>query len=174
MNKNVLAVCLFSFFLILFSNCDNKRKVIFEKNYDIKNTTWTYADTLDFDFEIPDTNQVYDLVLMIKHRSDYNMQNIYTNIYTKFPQGERVKQVLSLDLADNFGVWQGKCSGNSCAAEIVIQENAFFRQAGKYVITLEQFTRLENLTGIEKVGLKVINTGKSLTDVKTEKQQKKK
>jgi gliding motility-associated lipoprotein GldH len=136
-----------------------KEKVIFEKEYPIQNQKWTYADTLDFSFDIADTMAIYDIVLEVKHSMAYPMQNIYTQIYTKFPTGERVKQLLSLDLADNTGKWEGDCSGNNCDFTLKLQENAFFNIAGKHIITLEQYTRELSLPAIERIGLKIVDKG---------------
>jgi gliding motility-associated lipoprotein GldH len=160
---SMLAVCGF------LTSC-GKEKVIFEKDYTIKNDAWTYADTLSFAFDITDTMALYDIVLTVEHTPQYSMQNIYTNIYTKFPKGERIKQTLSIDLADNTGTWQGKCSGSSCDFNIKIQENAFFNILGAHVITLEQFMRVESLAGIKNIGLKIVDMGKR-RDLNAEKNQ---
>lgn len=153
--KNVLTAAILSVFLVACG----KEKTIFEKDYDLKNGHWTYADTLDFTFNITDTMEIYDIVLDIKHKTNYPMQNIYTNIYTKFPSGERVKQLLSLDIADNTGKWEGKCSGDNCSYALKIQENAFFNAAGAHTITLEQFTRQDSLPSIERIGLRIVDKG---------------
>jgi gliding motility-associated lipoprotein GldH len=150
-----------------------KEKIIFEKDYDIKNDAWTYADTLNFAFDITDTMALYDIVLTIEHTPQYSMQNVYTNIYTKFPKGERIKQLLSIDLADNTGTWQGKCGSSSCDFNIKIQENAFFNILGSHVITLEQFMRVESLVGIKNIGLKIVDKGMK-RDLNTEMNQGKK
>ena len=136
-----------------------KEKVIFEKEYDIKNEAWLYPDTLNFAFDITDTTAIYDIVLTIEHTPQYSMQNVYTNIYTKFPKGERIKQLLNIDLADNTGTWLGKCNSASCGYSINIQENAFFNSVGQHVITLEQFMRVEALAGIKNISLKIVDKG---------------
>ncbi len=154
---------------IAFVSC-GKEKIIFEKKYDLKNGQWTYADTLDFAFNIADTMEIYDIVLTIKHTPQYPMQNIYTNIYTKFPSGERIKQQLNIDLADNTGKWAGNCSGSECVFEIPIQPNAFFNANGLHTITLEQYMRVESLAGINNIALKIVDKGMK-RDLATEKGQ---
>ncbi len=136
-----------------------KEKVIFEKKYDLKDGQWAYADTLKFSFNIADTMEIYDIVLTIKHTPQYPMQNMYTHIYTKFPSGERIMQLLNIDLADNTGKWEGDCSGSECRFEIPIQPNAFFNAAGQHIITLEQYMRTESLAGINSIALKIVDKG---------------
>lgn len=158
MVKNTCFYLLNILIALVITAC-GKEKAIFEKDYPIQNQKWTYADTLDFSFDIADTMAIYDIVLKVKHSTAYPMQNIYTQIYTKFPTGERVKQLLSLDLADNTGKWEGNCSGDACDFTIKLQENAFFNIAGKHMITLEQYTRQDALPAIERIGLIIVDKG---------------
>lgn len=145
-------------FTLSLASC-GKEKVVFEKKYDIKNSQWAYADTLDFAFEIKDTMAIYDIVLAIEHTPQYPMQNLYTHIYTKFPTGERIMQLLNIDLADNTGKWEGKCNSSECDFEIPIQPNAFFNKTGTHTITLEQYMRTDPLQGIKSIALKLVDKG---------------
>ena len=140
----------------LLTGCNNDR--IFDKTYDLQNAQWSYQDTLSFAFDVRDTAEIYDIVLHLSHGVDYPMQNLYMNIYTAFPGGQRVKQLLNIDLADQTGKWNGKISGKTCDYEIKIQENAFFNALGKHTITLEPFMRVNPLPAIKSVGLTVIDT----------------
>ena len=131
---------------------------IFDKQFDVKNQKWSYTDTLNFPFDIKDTSELYNIVLHVKHQTDYPLQNLYLNIYTAFPAGQRIKQLLNIDLADQTGKWNGKVNGKSCDFDIKIQENAFFNIQGKHTITLEQFTRLNPLPAIQTIGLTIEDT----------------
>ena len=153
--KNSILIIFSLSTVFFFSACD-KEKVVFEKEYPIANSAWTYADTLNFAFNIADTSALYDIVVHVKHRSDYGFQNLYTRIHTQFPTGIRRSQILNFDLADNTGKWNGKKDGDYRDFEVKIQENAFFNQAGQHVITLEQLMRKESLVGFQRIGLEVI------------------
>ena len=170
MIKKLFYLCLPIVLGLSITSC-GKKKILFEKQYDLKNAQWTYRDTLNFDFNITDTMAIYDIVLAIKHTPQYPMQNIYTNIYTKFPTGERVKQLLNIDLADNTGKWESDCNSSECAFEIPIQPNAFFNQAGQHSITLEQSMRTDSLSGIKSIALKLVEKGVK-RDLEAERVQK--
>jgi gliding motility-associated lipoprotein GldH len=148
----------FLFLSLLLISC-GKEKVIFEKKYNLEKGQWMYSDTLNFQFDIKDTMEIYDIVLSVKHTPQYPLQNLYTNIYTKFPSGERIKQLLNIDLADNTGKWNGECSSSECNFEIPIQPSAFFNGIGTHTIMLEQFTRNEPLLGINSIELKLVDKG---------------
>jgi gliding motility-associated lipoprotein GldH len=167
--KYIFCFCLI---IIVAVSC-SKEKIIFEKNYDLKNGQWAYNDTLDFTFAISDTMAVYDIVMVIKHTPQYATQNLYMNISTKFPTGERPKQLLNIDLADNTGKWEGKCNSSECTFEIPIQPNAYFNAAGQYTITLEQYMREEYLKDIKNIALKLVDKNQK-RDFEVEKQVKQK
>jgi gliding motility-associated lipoprotein GldH len=158
MIKKLFYCFLLPAFLCSILACGNEN-TLFEKKYDLKSEQWTYKDSLTFAFNITDTMAIYDIVLSVKHTPQYAFQNIYTNIYTQFPTGERVKQLLNIDLADNTGKWEGKCSGSECVFEIPIQPNAFFNQMGQHTIILEQYMRSEALAGIKNIALRIMDKG---------------
>jgi gliding motility-associated lipoprotein GldH len=132
---------------------------ILNKKYDIVNNNWTYADSLRFEFEIKDTTALHNLVLNVKHTTNFSYQNLYTRIHTQFPDGQRLSKPVSLELADKTGAWQGDCNSKSCTLEIPIQENTYFNQVGNYEIIVEQFMRDSIVGGIQALGLKVTATG---------------
>jgi gliding motility-associated lipoprotein GldH len=148
----------FSFSMFLLSSCG--KTSLCDKKYDLPQQTWVYQDTLNFGFEVKDTMTLYDMVLNIKHQSDYAYRNVYTKIHTQFPDNQRIQQVLSLDVSEPSGKSVGKCSGGKCSVEVVLQPDAFFNKVGKYQITLAQFMRTDSLKGIESIAFRVTDTGK--------------
>jgi len=152
----------FSFFLISFSlllglsACGPNYH--FSTTVDIPDEAWNYDQVLDFEFEIEDTLQIYNLLLDITHDKEFSYQNLYTRIGTFFPSGQDIKETLSLELASKVGEWQGDCGGRYCKVQIPIQEGAFFNQAGKYKISLEQFMRKNPIQGIKTISFHIEET----------------
>lgn len=133
---------------------------LFEEEKKIPNGQWAYRDTLDFKFEVADTTTLYNLHVDFVYADSFPNQNIYVKFHTRFPDGKRLSKPLSFDLFDPQGSPSGKCSGGECGAHIAIQQNAFFNQAGEYVITLEQYGRRDPISGVRSVGLSVEKTKK--------------
>lgn len=131
---------------------------LYEAERPVQSTTWTYADSLAFNFTITDTTGIYNLFLDVTHSPDYAYENLYTRILTAFPGGQKLDQTLSLELADNTGRWAGDCGGDRCITRIPLQENAFFDAAGQYVITVHQHMRKAALPGVMAIGLAVEQT----------------
>ncbi len=140
--------------IILFScNPDN---AAFKEKKTIPEPGWTYADSLDFKFEITDTQSIYSLVLDVEHSVEYPYQNIYFNISTSFPSGKVLSQVLSTDLANKAGVWYGECTGTSCKARIDLQPNAKFNETGMHKINIAQHSRDTTLQGVNELSFLLI------------------
>jgi len=141
-------------FLTLLSACGPT--VIYEQTKDFPAGGWAYADSARFEFNVPDTEQAYDMVLTLTHADNFPTQNTYVKLHTGFPSGKRTSEQVSLQLAGDFGVWLGDCSGAVCALEITILRNAKFAKTGGYSLTVEQSGREEILSGISRVGLAVV------------------
>ena len=62
---------------------------------------------------------------------------------------------VSLQLSDPSGNWIGDCNSQSCKTNIEIFSGAHFKNAGKYGLSIEQFSRDEQLSGIQGFQLKI-------------------
>lgn len=130
-------------------------KIIFNHKADIP-STWAYQDTVVFVFEVSDTIPAYDIKLNVTHADDFAYSNMYVHISTTFPDGQKVENPLSLQLADNRGIWQGKCSGGDCKVPLMLSEKIFFNQPGTYSIKINQHSRTDLITGIKELELSVM------------------
>ncbi len=135
------------------------KSYLYNEEISILNNAWTDTDSLNFQFNIPDTTKIYNILLDVKHSPEYAFQNMYVEIHTAFPSSERIKEMVSLELANRAGAWYGDCSSSACELEIAIQEGAFFNQAGDYEITIKQFMRKNPLKGVKGMRLKIEDTG---------------
>lgn len=139
--------------ILLATSCG--RSYIIDEEVVFENQTWSYDNVLSFDIPVTDTAQRYNIFLEIEHTTEYDFQNIYMNIYTKYPSGEEQKQPLNVGLAAADGKWKGKCNKEACTALIVLQQRAYFNQLGVHTLKFEQFTRTENLMEIKELSFKV-------------------
>ena len=156
MSKGFLAFLLLS--TVLFS-CGPHYLV--DETVEISGGSWVYADSVRFEASIPDTTMVYDLWLTLDHSPEFAWQNLYIRIHTLFPDGKRLSAPLSLELANQGGIWQGDCNSKRCRFRIPIQEGAWFRQAGTYAFTFEQFMRESPIAGIQRFRFQIAETGKT-------------
>lgn len=122
---------------------------------------WSYQQKLSFQYQVPDTTQPYDLHLKIRYSDTFAFENVYLKMTTYFPGGDSVASPLSLELADNQGSWQGKCNDGTCETDILLLEKAYFKFSGIHKLTMEQYSRQPELSGIESIRLLVKRHKKS-------------
>ncbi len=117
--------------------------------------SWSFADSLHFSMPAPDTLSPFAMFLHVEHTKDYPFQNMYVRLSTNFPSGRRASDLINIDLADKAGMWFGKCGSQTCVISAPLRQNFSFSEAGTYNITLEQYTRTENLNGVNEVGIEL-------------------
>ena len=138
---------------LVLSSCN--QNTVYQKSILIDGA-WTYSDHLAYEFTVEDTSSLYSLWLDVDHLSTYAFQNVYVQIHTSFPDGSSKSDIVSLELANQNGLWNGNCRGESCHINIPLQEKTYFQVPGKYGIRLEQFMRQDNLAGIKAFNLRLM------------------
>lgn len=144
--KNIATILLI---LTVFASCGPT--AIHNKSLDIRGV-WV-DDKLTTTIDISDTLEMYDLVATIVHQEDYGFENLYLKITTLFPDGVESSSPLSLELSNSMGIWNGKCSGNLCSLSFNLQKDFKFKSVGSYTFTIEQYSRVDSLPGIENMTL---------------------
>ena len=139
-------------FAFAFTGCSGG-DTIYHKTHSFEQQTWSYSDTVHFSFDIQDTTAKYNLYLDVVHSDTFPFQNLYLNLFSKTPTDEIVKDQHSLELQEKDGYWISECSGHTCELRFILRENLTFPAVGSYTISAEQYTREENLRGIQSLGL---------------------
>ncbi len=149
-----MKIILLFFAILSFSACNSN--IYYKQTSTIADHKWDQSDLKNFEFEIDNNEAYYDLILEIDHSVDFKFENIYVNINTLFPNGEEVKDEVSLQLADHLDQWQGKCNSKNCVTSILLQNNVYFKEKGNHKITIEQYNRENPLEGINSLTLKIV------------------
>ncbi len=121
---------------------------------------WTHADSTQFQFQIADTSQLYNVYLDIEHGMEYPYQNLYAKIHATFPSGKRKSELVSFDLSSKVGRWLGECDDEICIAKIPIHKDVFFNESGAYTYTFEQFMRINPVPELNSIQFLIEDTGK--------------
>lgn len=142
---------------LLLAGCS--RHVVFQADAQAPGGAWARAWKPQFAFDISDTVAQRDLYLDIRHTGDYPFSNIYLFTTLEGPAGLVFTDTVECTLADPAGRWYGKGTGfifsDRFQAHVLYRMNNRFPQAGRYVLTLEQAMRTEQLEGIIDVGISV-------------------
>jgi len=145
-------------FLVLFfvvSGCDSKR--VFEGKKDFAENYWVFNDPAEFEFEIEDTDETYNLFFNVRNTSKYQYQNIYLQYYLEDSTGRLLSNELkNIQLFNKItGVPMGKGLGDILDIEKVFLEKYHFDKPGKYRLRIDQFMRQDSLPEVLSVGLRV-------------------
>ena len=145
-----LGLCMLA--LVGLSACGPE--LVYEKDHPLPGI-WTYADSIEFSYEIQDIEKAYDLYLEVAHTDVFPTQNLYTRFVTSYPNGLRQTDEVSLELADKFGQWLGNCSGETCQLRIPLQQDTKYPEAGDYGLTIHQYGRQDSLQALMGLSLKI-------------------
>lgn len=120
-----------------------------------KADVWVYDEALTFDFSVQDTSLRYEFLLDVSHSRDYPYQNLYTRITTVFPDETIQEDIISLELANKLGLWEGNCRRALCELTIGLQDRVRFDTPGDYQLQFEQYTRQDSLPGVAEFRLRI-------------------
>ena len=146
---------LFLAFLILTTFMSCGELYLVEETTKFEDQVWNNQNMVSYDFDNKDTTKRYSLYLDVAYNEDYYYQNIYVKIHTKYPSGKEIADQVGIDLAEKSGKSNGTCSRGICTVPIVLIENVKLQELGKHTFTFEQFTRDEDLEGINKLTFKI-------------------
>jgi gliding motility-associated lipoprotein GldH len=91
----------------------------------------------------------------VRNSAGYNYSNLFLFIKTIFPKGEQTIDTLECTLADPSGKWLGEGLGDIWDNQILFKKNIRFPQSGQYKFEVEQAMRIDPLTSIMDIGLRI-------------------
>lgn len=152
MTKTIsLLLCLMA--LMSLQSC--QEGLLYERYYELENERWTYEEPINFEMEIPEAGVAYQLRLLLRHRNDYPYSNLWLKFYRTAPSGKQKVQRIEVRLAKASGEWLGDGLGGLINQEPVLLDNWIPEESGTYTFTMEQHMRINNLSPITHVGLRV-------------------
>jgi len=152
----------FTIITVFLLSCDEQR--VYEKNQDFDSRYWLVSEKPEFEFEISDTLQSYNLYCNVRNSLDYPFARIFITYHLKDSTGSLMDKNLVRALL--FDEKTGKPFGDSGLGDlydhqILLKKNCRFTRSGKYKVSFEQYMRTDTLAGILAVGLRVEKTSLS-------------
>ncbi len=139
--------------LLLLVSCDSKR--VYEQNIEIPQGIWNNKNILRFEVNIADTLQPHNVYINVRNTGAYPYSNLYLFLETEFPDKVMARDTIECILADNGGHWLGNGSGDIWDNRILFKSGVRFRKSGRYVFSLEQAMRVDNLPMIMDMGIRI-------------------
>ena len=136
-------------FVFLCYSCE--KQYTFSQLQSIPESGWTYENILKYEFEVEDTNALYDLYLEVDYNTSFSYQNIYVNVFTGMSEDNMNKTQLSLDLSNNLGIWKGDCDNEVCTYLLPLQKSIYFEKPGKQFFWIEQYSRSPIIKDVKSI-----------------------
>lgn len=147
------ALILISFSLLLFS-CGNID--LFEKQEIIPKQEWYYNNVPEFTFNIQDTTSLYNIYVVVRHTDQYNYNNIWLQVGSRFPGDSMQYKKLNLKLGSDAKGWEGVGMDDIFELRAIITPGPVaFNKPGDYVFSIGQIMRDNPLLHILNIGLRV-------------------
>jgi len=137
----------------LFSSCDFNR--VYEQYEDIPNYQWDQHNVLQFDVNIKDTIQTYNVFLNVRNSGSYEFSNMWVFVKMTAPGGQMNDRKIELHLANKEGKWYGNGFGDIFDLQIPYQKNVQFPHSGKYTYEITQGMWPQKLNGVVNVGIRI-------------------
>jgi gliding motility-associated lipoprotein GldH len=142
--------------LLLVAGCSDPNR-IYERNIDFPNNLWLADSIAEFEFQITNSAQAYDLHYNVRNSISYP----YHNLYVQYTLEDSVGNVLSkaLQNMDLFDPVTGKPMGDGLGDifdhRILAIAKQQFPSEGWYRFRIQQFMRQDSLPLIMSIGLRV-------------------
>lgn len=147
------AVVLSSLLTAMLAACNNQAKV--DVFLPVASADWNYSDSKTVEVSVDDTVSLYDVFINVRHAGDYEWQNLYVKVRIFSPAGDSTSELVSIPLATPEGKWLGSGLGSLRTLRHPYKEQIQFRQMGTYRFVIDQYMRVNPLTGIHDIGLRV-------------------
>jgi len=139
--------------LFYFAGCDSKR--LYEENKQIPKRVWNNKNLVHFTVDITDTISLHNVYINIRNAGDYAYSNLFMFLRTAYPGGKVSCDTVECILADIGGRWLGKGSGDVWDNQILFKSGVRFTKTGIYTFSYEQAMRVEDISMITDVGLRI-------------------
>lgn len=142
----------------LLIGCDRVR--IYEVNNDFASAIWRADSVQRFSFAITEGSRTYDLFANFTNEVDYPYYNLYYQYSIADSLNREVKSgLLNAILFDaKSGEPKGSGLGDLYDHRSPILRDFTFPTTGRYVLSLQQYMRIDSLPGIRAVGVRIAFT----------------
>lgn len=128
---------------------------LIDQNIPINNKAWLYEQKPLLPVHITNKDIPYHLYLNLRNSIDYPFSNIFILIHQQNPDKSRITYRVEVKLANPEGLWKGKSAGSLISQQVRFLKDYHFPDTGKYTFQLEQNMRINGLTGINDIGLRI-------------------
>ena len=139
-------------FALLVLCCACNDRVVYSTFYSLPTEGWHQDSTLTYTTEITDTIASYEMLLVVRHTTQYPYQNLWLFVDTYAEDILIYQDTIEATLADDYGRWLGT-GINRYELPLLYDDHHRFTQSGEHTFAIRQGMRNEWLNGMTEVGL---------------------
>jgi gliding motility-associated lipoprotein GldH len=140
--------------ILILSSCDPD--MVYDKFQKTADGEWSWSDKKTFRVPINDSLRSYNVLINVRHTTDYPKSNLFVFITTSAPNGNFMKDTVEIKIANDRGKWLGNGFGKIKLVSRVYRKAIRFANKGEYTFTIEQAMRLPEIP-VTDVGLRIEN-----------------
>lgn len=138
--------------LFLYSCKDN---TVFKKSIAIPENLWQINDTLNFQTEITDNEDFFNIFLTLNAKDNYLTDNIWLIISSESPSGNALNDTVMFYIFNQTGKPYGKKHGDIIKNKFLYKTHIRFPEKGTYKFTLRHGMREHDLPRVSSSGLSI-------------------
>jgi len=139
---------------VVFSSCN--QNTVYDEIVTLPSEGWYKNNAVSFNVNISDSLDNYEFSLITRNSNSYRYSNLYIFLITEFPNGNVSHDTIECVLANEEGKWLGKGWGEIKENNITLKSGLRFPLTGSYSFLVQQAMRVDTLTGMVDIGLRII------------------
>ena len=137
---------------LLVVSCDTG--VVIDEYHHLGSEGWSWDEPVQFDVDVTDTVNEFNILIQLRHTTEYPMSNLYMFLDLVGPSGQSMRDTIQFILAEPDGRWIGKGNGKLRELRFMYRKRTQFPDPGTYRIRLDQAMRVETLP-VSDVGIRI-------------------
>lgn len=150
MNRTILLLIS----LITLVSC--QKSVVYKEYHKFDNYTWGRFEKVRFEIPIEEAGITADIVLSVRHITQYPYDNLPVNIILTTPSGEERIMQKDFMLKDAEGEFKGSVAGDLWDFEETLWPRFLFTEKGMYILEFENLIPKMGIPGLDDMGVKVV------------------
>lgn len=155
MRRMMASVCAVLAAILLWSCSDAS---FHEEHRTVDRGGWNYTDTLTFQVPVDEPTDSLLLSIYTRHTVDFGWRNAWVRIVSVAPGGDTARARYDLKLSQPSGEWYGRCRGDVCQLTQPVDYPIELADTGIYVFHLLQDMRVDPLTDVLAMGIRLDRT----------------
>jgi gliding motility-associated lipoprotein GldH len=138
--------------ILILSSCDPD--MVYDKYQKTEKGEWSWADKKIFKVQIADSLRTYNILINIRHTTNYPKSNLFVFVTTTAPNRQFIRDTVEIKIANDRGKWLGNGFGDIKLISRIYRKGVRFKNSGEYTFSIEQRMRLPEIP-VTDVGLRI-------------------